>query len=229
MKDAIDNVLRDERAGFRKERSCANQLVTLRIILEQSIEWQSPLYTCFIDFEKAFDSVDRESTWKILLHCGVLIKFVDIIKALYEGFSCQVIHAGNLSESFKISSEVRQGCLLFSLLFFVVPDWVTKKAYGYSEKGIQWTLASKLENLAFADDLALLLHRLPYMQKKVRNLETTAQNVSLKISHEKTKLLRINNQQEGPVTVSEKAVTDVNDFDNLGSKVSQTGSTDEPV
>ena len=38
MKDAIDNVLRDEQAGFRKERSCADQIATLRIIVEQSIE-----------------------------------------------------------------------------------------------------------------------------------------------------------------------------------------------
>ena len=137
MKDAIDNVLRDEQAGFRKKRSCADQIATLRIVVEQSIEWQSSLYTCLIDFEKAFDSVDRESIWNILLHYGVPIKFVDIIKALYEGFSCQVIHAGKLSESFEISSEVRQGCLLSPLLFLVVLDWVTKKAYGSSGKDIQ--------------------------------------------------------------------------------------------
>ena len=84
MKNPIDNVLRDEQAGFRKKRSCADQIATLRIIVEQSIKWQSPLDTCFIDFEKAFDSVDRESIWNILLHYGVPIKFFDIIKALYE-------------------------------------------------------------------------------------------------------------------------------------------------
>ena len=226
MKDAIDNVLKDEQAGFRKKRSCADQIATLRIIVEQSIEWQSPLYTCFIDFEKAFDSVDRDSIWNILLHYGVPIKFVGIIKALYEGFSCQVIHTGKLSKNFEISSGVRQGCLLFPLLFLVVLDWVTKKAYGSSGKGIQCTLRSKLEDLAFADDLALLSHRLQDMQEKVRNLETTAQKVGLKISHEKTKLLGINIQQKGPVTVSGKAVTDVDDFVYLGSKISQTEGTD---
>ena len=67
------------------------------------------------------------------------------------------------------------------------------------------------------------------MQKKVGKLETTAQKVGLKISHEKTKLLRINNQQEGPVTVSGKAVTDVDEFVYLGSKISQTGGTDEDI
>ena len=229
MKDAIDNVLRDEQAGFRKERSCADQIATLRIIVEEFIEWQSPLYTCFIDFEKAFDSVDRESIWNIRLHYGVPIKFVDIIKALYEGFSCQVIHAGKLSESFEISSRVRESCLLSPLLFLVMLDLVTKKAYGSSGKGIQWTLTSKLEDLAFADYLALSSHRLQNMQEKARNLETTAQKIGLKISHEKTKLLRINNQQEGPVTVSGKAVTDFDDFVYLGSKISQTGSTNEDI
>ena len=48
-------------------------------------------------------------------------------------------------------------------------------------EGIQWTLTSKLEDLAFVDDLALLSHRLQDMQEKVRNLETTAQKVGLKI------------------------------------------------
>ena len=229
MKDAINNMLRDEQADFRKESFCADQIATLRIIVEQSIEWQSPFYTCFIDFEKAFDSVDRESIWNILLHYGVPIKFVDIIKALYEGFSCQVIYAGKLSESFEISSGVRQGCLLSTFLFLVVLDWVTKKAYGSSGKAIQWTLTSKLEDLAFVDDLALLSHRLQDMQEKVRNLKTTAQKVGPKISHEKIKLLCINNQQEGPVTVSGKAVTDVDDFVYLGSKISQMGGTDEDI
>ena len=67
------------------------------------------------------------------------------------------------------------------------------------------------------------------MQEKVRNLETTAQKVDLKISHEKIKLLRIKNQQKSPVTVSGKAVTDVDDFVYLGSKISQTGGTDENI
>ena len=51
MKEAIDLKLRDEQAGFRKERSCIDQIATLRIIVEQTIEWQAPLYICFVDRE----------------------------------------------------------------------------------------------------------------------------------------------------------------------------------
>lgn len=55
MKDVVDPQLRDQRAGFRKDRSCIDQIATLRIILEQSLEWNSPLYVNFIDYKKAFD------------------------------------------------------------------------------------------------------------------------------------------------------------------------------
>ena len=40
------------------------QIFLLRNIIEQSIEWQSSIYINFVDFEKAFDSVHRESLWQ---------------------------------------------------------------------------------------------------------------------------------------------------------------------
>ena len=229
MKDTLDQTLRDEQAGFRKERSCTDQIATLRIIVEQTIEWQTSLYICFVDFEKAFDSIDRQTIWNILLHYGVPNKIVSIIRKLYEGFSCQVIHNGRLSDEFEISSGVRQGCLLSPLLFLVVLDWVTRTAYANSGKGIQWTLMSKLEDLDFADDLALLTHRLRDMQDKITALSDTAKQVGLKISKEKTKLMQTNIKQEAPLTIEGSTIEDVDEFVYLGSKISQTGGTDEDI
>ena len=42
--------------------------------MEQSIEWQSPLYINFVDFKKAFDIVDRNTLSKVLRHYGILVK-----------------------------------------------------------------------------------------------------------------------------------------------------------
>ena len=61
VKEAVDPKLRDQQAGFRRNRSCADQIASLRIIVKQSLEWNSPLYINFIDYEKAFDSVDRQT------------------------------------------------------------------------------------------------------------------------------------------------------------------------
>ncbi|VDO90224.1 unnamed protein product [Schistosoma curassoni] len=45
MKDSVDAQLRYQQAGFRKDRSCTDQIATPRIIVEQSIEWNSSLYS----------------------------------------------------------------------------------------------------------------------------------------------------------------------------------------
>ncbi|VDO60218.1 unnamed protein product [Schistosoma curassoni] len=66
MKDAVDAQLPDQQAGFREDRSCTDQITTLRIIVEQSDEWNSSLYINFIDYEKAFDSIDRGTLRKLL-------------------------------------------------------------------------------------------------------------------------------------------------------------------
>ena len=76
MKEAVDSKLREQQVGFLRNRSCANQIASLRIIVEQSMEWNSPLYINFIDYEKALDSVDRETLWKLLRHYGVPEKLV---------------------------------------------------------------------------------------------------------------------------------------------------------
>ena len=66
LREHVDSRLREEQAGFRKGRSCSEQIFTLRTIIEQSLEHQTPLIINFIDFKKAFDSIHRESLWKIL-------------------------------------------------------------------------------------------------------------------------------------------------------------------
>ena len=47
MKDALEGRLRDEQAGFRKERSYCHQMATRRIIVEQTLEWNTGLYMVF--------------------------------------------------------------------------------------------------------------------------------------------------------------------------------------
>ena len=91
--------MREEQAGFRQERSCTDQIATLRIIIEQSIEFQSSLYLDFVDFEKAFDSVDHQVLWNLLGLYGD--KVIRITKLFYQDFSCQVIHSGSVTEPFK--------------------------------------------------------------------------------------------------------------------------------
>ena len=64
----------------------------------------------FVDYDKAFESLDRETLWKILRHYGVHEKLVNMIKNSHEGIPCRVIHDGQLTNNFEIRTGVRQGC-----------------------------------------------------------------------------------------------------------------------
>ena len=226
---AFDSVDTQHQAGFRKDRSCPDQIAALRIIVEQSLEWKSSLYINFIDFEKAFDSVDRDSLWKIMRHYGIPNKYVSVIKETYQGMTCRILHGGDMSESFNVQTGVRQGCLLSPFLFLLAIDWVMRETTKGERNGIQWTLFDQLDDLDFADDLALLSHNHEQMQGKTTALQTTASKIGLKINTEKTKVMRINTSRTEPIRLGDNEIEDVTSFTYLGSIVDTTGGTDQDI
>ena len=229
MKDAVDPHLRDQQAGFRKERSCTDQIATLRIILEQSLEWNSPLYVNFIDYEKAFDSVDRESLWRLLRHYGVPEKITNIIRKSYEGMTCRIVHGRQLTDAFEVRTGVRQGCLLSPFLFLLAIDWVMKTSTEQKRNGIQWTLWKQLEDLDFADDLALLSHTQQQMQEKTNMVADNSARLGLTINRGKSKVFRTNASNNTPITVQGEALEEVDSFTYLGSILDNQGGTDADV
>jgi hypothetical protein len=79
IKGYTDNKLRRKQMGFHTGRSCTDQVNTLRIILEH----QPPLYLIFIDFEKAFGSINRNKMQNAMRIFGLLGKVsVEFVKCL---------------------------------------------------------------------------------------------------------------------------------------------------
>ena len=76
IRDPIDKILRKNQAGFRKGRSCIQKIHILRRIIEGAEYEKIPLYITFIDFKKAFDSIDRNMMFAILRHYGIPAKIV---------------------------------------------------------------------------------------------------------------------------------------------------------
>jgi hypothetical protein len=68
IREPIDKSLRKNKAGFRTGRSCIQQINILRRIIEGASVEDIPLFITFIDFKKAFDSIDREMMFAILRH-----------------------------------------------------------------------------------------------------------------------------------------------------------------
>ena len=143
--------------------------------------------------------------------------------------SCRTAHAGQLSERFEMKTGVRQGCLHSPFLFLLVIDWIMKITTTGRNNCIQWTLWTQLDDLDFADALALQSHNHSQMQDTATLLETTLAGSGLKINMKKTELMKMNTTAITPVTVGGEPIREVESFVYLGSMVDQQGGTDQDV
>jgi len=65
-RETIESNLNDTQCGFRPGRSTTDQIFTLQQIFEKSREYAKEVYTCFVDFKKAYDLVPCEKLWGVL-------------------------------------------------------------------------------------------------------------------------------------------------------------------
>ena len=66
LQQYMNRELSDVPAGYRKGRGTRDQTANICWIIEKEREFQKNMYFCFIDYAKAFDSVDHNKLWKIL-------------------------------------------------------------------------------------------------------------------------------------------------------------------
>ncbi|KAL9977341.1 hypothetical protein ACROYT_G014733 [Oculina patagonica] len=215
-------------AGFRSGRGTSEQIFALRNILEQCQEWQAPVYVNFVDFSKAFDCIIRERLWDIMGQYGIPDIFIRTFKALYHQSSSCVTEGGRYSSWFEVKSGVRQGCVMSGFIFVLVMDCVMRHTNN-RKRGLRWKLTSVLEDLDYADDVALISSRFADLQEKTDRLVATAGVVGLNINPCKTKTLRMNHRCTDYIRIEGQEVQDVESFVYLGSVLDKFGGTEADI
>ena len=85
--------LHDAQHGFRSGRGTADCLFNLRQVVELARAYATPMHAAFVDFGKAFDSVNHEALWEVLE--ARADKLICLIKDLYEGNRVRVAGQGS--------------------------------------------------------------------------------------------------------------------------------------
>ena len=201
----------------------------LRNIIEQCIEFQQPILLNFVDFKKAFDSIHRESLWKIAALYGIPQKYIKIIKNMYLNSSCCIKTENGNSELFNIETGARQGCILSIFPFLLVIDFILKNAIDNTQNGIQWYNQQHLADLDFVDDIVLIAKTFKELEDLTYGLYDGGSKVRLKVSDEKTKSMQIMETSNNRLWIQNKPIEDVNAFAYHGSIVSTEGGTKEDI
>ncbi|VDP24699.1 unnamed protein product [Schistosoma margrebowiei] len=94
---------------------------------------------------------------------------------------------------------------------------------------IQWTVRNQLDDLDFADDLALLSHTHEQMQTKTASEAAVSASVGLSIHKEKTRVLKFKAENSNPITLDGETLEDVESFTYLGNIIDEQGGSDADV
>ena len=111
LQQYMNHELPDVQAGFRKCRGARGQIANIHWIIEKAREFQKNIYCCFIDYAKAFDSVDHNKMWTILKEMGIPDHLTCLLRNLYAGQEATVRTRNGTMNCFQIGKGVCQGCI----------------------------------------------------------------------------------------------------------------------
>ena len=117
LQQYMNHELPGVQAGFRKGRGTRDQIANICWIIEKAREFQKNIYFSFIDYAKAFDSMDHNKLWKILKEMGIPGHLTCLLRNLYAGQEAIVRTEHGTTDWFEIRKGVCQGCILSPCLF----------------------------------------------------------------------------------------------------------------
>jgi len=178
-------------AGFRKDHRTADQVLVLRTLIEECRLVKDPLFVCFVDFTKAYDTVPRHLLWhKLQQHLGVDGWFLAAIQALYASVPMVVSSHEGTSEVFFSHLGLKQGCPLSPLLFGIyIDDFEQLVEKNRATLCLPLLTGSPVPPVLFADDLGLPSKTRDGLQSYLNTLEAYSDRWGLTVNTSKTKVV----------------------------------------
>ena len=100
----------------------------IRWIIKKAREFQKNIYSCFIDYAKAFDCVDQNRLWKILKEMGIPDHLICLLRNLYAGQESTVKTRHRTEDWFQIGKGVHRGYILSPCLFNLYAEYIMRNA-----------------------------------------------------------------------------------------------------
>ena len=216
----------DAQIGFNKGSRTSDHMFTLKAIIDKYNKRHKKLYACFIDFKKAFDTVDHTGLLYKLKQCGIGDSMYNLIKTMYTSEKANLsIKVGNkLTSKFKSLVGVKQGDPLSPTLFKIyINDILNYFDASCSPVNISGTPTNCL---LYADDLIFLSESKEGLQNCMKKLANFCKDWGLEVNTTKTKSLIFSSsgkREHIEIDFSGSAIENVLQYKYLGIMFSSSG------
>lgn len=193
LKKILPNIIQTNQAYAIPGRDITDTISSIRDVVSYMITEKKSGYVISLDLEKAFDRVEHEYLFRILQQFGFGDNFIKWLKILYKDSKSQVKCNGFITETFKLTRSIRQGCPLSALLYSLVAEALGLAITEEKEiRGIDTEENRELQKVyQYADDTTIIVQDVASVVKAMDIIEKYCKGSGAKINKQKTVIMSI--------------------------------------
>ena len=147
------------------------------------------MYSCFIDYTKAFDGVDHNKLWKILKQMGLPDHLTCLLRNPCAGQEATARTRYAITDWLKIGKDICQDCILSLCLFnFYAESIMWNARLNEAQAGIK-IARRNINNLRYADDTTLMAESKEKLKNLLMKVKEKSEKAGLKFNIQKTKIM----------------------------------------
>ena len=198
----LPQLINNDQTGFLKNRFIGENIRLVDIVINYANIERIPGLLLFIDFEKAFDSLEWSFIEKTLNYYNFGSSLVAGVRLFYTDVSSCVQNNGWTSDFFSLSRGVGQGCPLSPYLFILCAEVLENSVRNDTRiQGIK-VLATECKISQYANDTTFILDgSQSSFSRSLYLLDTFALISGLKVNYEKTEALWIDSCKSSEITL----------------------------
>uniref|UniRef100_A0A1A7XB67 Reverse transcriptase domain-containing protein n=2 Tax=Iconisemion striatum TaxID=60296 RepID=A0A1A7XB67_9TELE len=195
LKEGISQIISDSQSGFLRDRSIHNNIRLILDLLDYRDKIEDDGFILFLDFCKAFDSVEHSFMLNTLRQFGFGDAFCEIIQILYSDINSSVLLPFGTCKRFNIKRGIRQGCPASPLLFIMVVEILSIMIKNCEVKKLD-VLGNPLSIIQLADDTTLFLKNEMQIPVALRIVNRFSEASGLHLNIDKCELMAIHDHPQ---------------------------------
>jgi len=182
LSEIMEGKLGEYQVGFQPNRSTVDNIFILRQMYEKYYEYNIELHDIFIDFNQAFDSINRSTVIKVLKEMKIPGKIVSLVNMVTQHTKAKIKLNNEYTEQIEVKNGIKQGDPLSTILFCTVMESLMKKLE------IRGNITTRLKQVCvYAVDVVLVTRTKQTLTNTFQKLKQEAEKYGLAINQNKTK------------------------------------------